>query len=266
MRQNIVNFLEILVKEALERIHSGYYEVNFGGAGKRISLKDSIIRCRRAPVIAEIKQTSPSLGSLRRITSMAEIAMAVKAGGAIGISVLTEPEHFSGSLSGLAEVKKTVSLPVLMKDIIVSPIQIEAAARVGADAVLLIHSVFSRGTLSHTLDEMINQAHSAGLEVLLETHTVEEFTAALNTDADLIGINNRDLATLEVDLDVTRRILAKVDFGDRIVVSESGIQSPEDIRLLRRCGARAYLVGSAVMMAENVEEKVRELVMAYGES
>lgn len=261
LKEDTSNFLEILVNEALKRIRRGYYEVDRGCAEKR-SLKASIIKCMHVPVIAEIKQRSPSVGCLRRITDTVDVAKAIEAGGAAGISVLTEPERFGGSLSSLVEVKKSVKLPVLMKDIFVDPVQIEAAARLGADAILLIQSVFSMEGRHHALDEMINRAHSAGLEVLLETHTVEEFNAALNTDADLIGVNNRDLSTLKVDLDVTRRVLASLDFRNRIVISESGIQSAEDIRFLRKCGARAFLVGSSVMRAKNVEEKVKELVMA----
>jgi indole-3-glycerol phosphate synthase len=109
---------------------------------------------------------------------------------------------------------------------------------------------------------MIGKAHNLGLEVLLETHSKEEFLTALKTDADLIGINNRDLATLKVDLKTTESILSSVKPGDKIVVSESGIQTPEDIRRLKFFGAKAFLVGSAIMEAENIEEKVRELVMA----
>ncbi|WP_428084827.1 indole-3-glycerol-phosphate synthase [Candidatus Hadarchaeum sp.] len=263
MRKNTADFLEILILEALGRVRSGYYWTDFSGATKRTSLKDSIAKCSDAPIIAEIKQMSPSFGSLRCITDTGEVAKSMEAGGAVGISVLTEPKHFGGSLARLAEVKRAVSLPVLMKDIIVDPIQIEAATKLGADALLLIHSVFSRGMLHHTLDGMIKRAHSVGLEVLLETHTADEFRAALNTDADLVGVNNRDLTTLEVNLEITRRVLGTTDFGDRIVVSESGIHNPADIRFLGECGARAYLVGSAIMRAENIEKKVRELVMAY---
>jgi len=111
---------------------------------------------------------------------------------------------------------------------------------------------------------MIEAAHSRNLEVLLEAHDDEEFQRALASDADLVGINNRNLASLEVDINVTRRILEKKPEANLIVVSESGIRSAADILFLRKCGAKAFLVGSAIMSAENVEEKVREFVFALG--
>jgi indole-3-glycerol phosphate synthase len=149
-----------------------------------------------------------------------------------------------------------------MKDIIVDPVQVEAAAKMGASAVLLIYQVFSGGYVGRTLSELVELAHSLGLEVLLEAGSEAEFSAALRTEADMVGINNRDLRTLKVDLGTTRRILTSVRGCGRIVVSESGIEGPEDVRLLHRCGANAFLIGSAVMLAENVEEKVRELVLS----
>jgi indole-3-glycerol phosphate synthase len=136
-------------------------------------------------------------------------------------------------------------------------VQIEAAARIGADAVLLI-----KGAVADKADELIGFAHSLGLEVLLETHTVEEFKAALETEADMIGINNRDLKTLKVDLNVTARILAETRPNGWVVVSESGIENADHVRFLRQCGANAFLVGSSIMLANDVEQKVRELVMA----
>jgi indole-3-glycerol phosphate synthase len=257
------DFLDVLVRDAWETVRSGYYCVRDGNpAGPRVSLKESIVKCMRAPVIAEVKPASPSFGRLRRVTSIAEVAKALARGGIVGISVLTEPKHFSGSLNSLAEVKRHISLPVLMKDIIVDPLQVKAAARLGADAVLLIYSIFKKDRVDHTVEGMIQLSHSEGLETLLETHTREDFLAALKTDADLVGINNRNLKTLKVDLQTTKRILSGVDIHNKIVVSESGIQTVEDIRFLWSCGARAFLVGSTIMLAENVEEKVRELVMA----
>jgi indole-3-glycerol phosphate synthase len=183
-------------------------------------------------------------------------------GGAAGISVLTEPVHFGGSLSYLAKTRPTVNLPILMKDIIVSPIQLEAAKRGGANAVLLIQALFDRGYCDSDVATMIKEAHKLNLEVLLEVHTKEEFNRAQKTSADLVGINNRDLATLTVDLNVTRNILQDEIKEGRIVVSESGINSVADVRFLRKCGAKAFLVGSAVMLADDVEAKVKEFTQA----
>jgi len=253
----MADFMETLVKEALERVEDGYYRTAIHLNVPRLSLKNAIINCQHAPVIAEIKPSSPSLGRLRHVTSPAGVAKAMEAGGAVGISVLTEPKRFGGSLQALTQVKRSVDIPVLMKDIIVDKAQIEAAAHIGADAILLI-----QGAVADKVDELIEFAQSLGLEVLLETHTIEEFKTALETEADMIGINNRDLKTLKVDLNVTARILAETCPNGRIVVSESGIENADHVRFLWRCGANAFLVGSSIMLAEDVEQKVRELVMA----
>ncbi len=147
-----------------------------------------------------------------------------------------------------------------MKDIILSPIQINAASKQGANAVLLIQALFDRGYSEKSLDEMITGAHLLGLEVLLETHTLPSSLPAIKTDADLIGINNRNLATLKVDLNVTKEILSKLTYKGKLIVSESGINTPADIHFLRESGASAFLIGSAIMANDNVEEKVREFV------
>jgi indole-3-glycerol phosphate synthase len=218
---------------------------------------------KNAPIITEIKAASPSAGVIRENLEAAELARAMEKGGAVGISVLTEPTHFQGSLHSLAEARKTVKLPILMKDIILSPVQVEAASKVGANVVLLIQALFDRGHCECSLKEMITEAHSKSLEVLLEAHNEDEFRSAVDTDADLVGINNRDLRTLiRIDLDVTRRILENNDAKGKIIVSESGITTPVDIHFLRACGAHAFLIGSAIMQVDNVEEKVREFVQA----
>jgi indole-3-glycerol phosphate synthase len=253
----MVDFMETLIKEAFERVKSGYYRASQRLNFQRLSLKEAIVNCQHAPMIAEIKPFSPSRGLLRHITSLEKVAKAMEAGGAVGISVLTEPKRFGGSLQTLSQVKESVSIPVLMKDVIVDHVQIEAAANIGADAVLLIY-----GVVAGRIDEFIRFAHTLSLEVLLETHTVEEFKAALETEADMVGVNNRDLKTMKVDLHVTARILAEVGSTDRIVVSESGIETADHVRFLRKCGAHAFLVGSSIMLADDVEEKVRGLVMA----
>lgn len=258
----MADFLDILIRDALETVRSGYYNVKAENAFTKVSLKEAIAKSRHVPVIAEIKPASPSSGRLRQIASPVDMAKAMEAGGAVGISVLTEPKHFAGSIARLAHVKKHVSLPVMMKDIIVDPVQVEAAAKMGADAILLICQVFGRGCMKHSLEDFIQLAHLKGLEVLLETHTKEEFATAVRTEADLVGINNRNFITFKVDLNITKAILSSLDACGKVVVSESGIRTAEDIRLLRGYGAEAFLVGSAIMLAENIEKKVRELVMA----
>jgi indole-3-glycerol phosphate synthase len=180
-------------------------------------------------------------------------------GDAVGISVLTEPIYFNGSLQTLIEARAAVALPILFKDIIISKGQIDAAAKLGANAVLLIQGLFDKGHCEATEVEMIAYAHSQGLEVLLETHTEAEYKAALETEADLIGVNNRNLDTLKTDLATTQQILTEGKQG-RTIVSESGIKTPGHLQFLRGCGADAFLVGSSIMLTDDIASKVKELV------
>jgi indole-3-glycerol phosphate synthase len=258
----MVDFLDTLAKSARETIDSGYYETLNALVTSSISLKQAILEAKNAPVITEIKAASPSAGTIRKNVDASLIAESMEKGGAIGLSVLTEPKHFKGSLHSLVEAHKTVKLPILMKDIILSPVQLDAASNVGANVVLLIEALFDRGYCECSAHEMIATAHSGGLEVLLEAHTADEFRSAVRTHADLVGINNRNLATLKVDLNVTKAILEGNRAEGKVVVSESGITTPADLRFLRECGAQAFLIGSAVMLADNVDVKVREFVSA----
>ncbi len=254
------DFLDVLAEDAKRTVKEGFYErVDVASAAG--SLRKAITSCRKAAIIAEVKPASPSMGVLCSTRSPAELAREMEEGGAVGLSVLTEPKHFGGSLSLLATVRKNVGIPLLMKDIVVSPVQVDAAAKAGASAILLMYTVFERGYAEESLEDMIDYAHRKGLEVLLETHTEEEFAASLNMEADMLGVNNRDLRTLKVDLNVTKRILSQHNV-DRVVVSESGIESPEDVRFLRACGAKAFLVGTSIMKASDVRMKVRSLVEA----
>lgn len=258
----MADFLDVLARDAKKTVNKGYYEVLTRTRTAQFSLKKAIIESKTVPVITEIKQASPSVGIIRKNLDAKRIAKAMEKGGAAGISVLTEPKYFKGSLNSLAVTRKTVRLPILMKDIIISPAQLEAASKVGANAVLLIQALFDRGYCERDINEMILEAHEGNLEVLLETHTEDEFRSAADSDADLIGINNRDLGTLRVDLGVTRGILKNSDVKGKIVVSESGINTVADLRFLRECGAHAFLIGSAIMLAGNIEGKVKEFVRA----
>ena len=254
------DFLDVLARDAKETIDSGYYEVPAQTGSCHVSLREAIVRCANAPVITEIKAASPSAGIIKESFEAGRIARAMEEGGAVGISVLTEPKHFKGSLESLVETREVVKLPVLMKDTIIIPEQLEAASKAGANAALLIQAFFDRGYCECTVEEMIKKAHSENLEVLLETRTKEEFCSAIESEADLIGINNRNLGTLKVDLNVTKKILKNNGTNGKIVVSESGIKTSADIHFLRECGANAFLIGSAIMLSDDVEVKVRELV------
>ncbi len=258
----MADFLDTLAQSAKETIDSGYYEALKEKTTSTVSLKKAVLAAKTAAVITEIKAASPSAGALRENIEASSIAESMAKGGAAGISVLTEPKHFKGSLRSLVETRRAVKLPILMKDIILSPAQLEAASKLGANAALLIAALFDRGYCECSLSDMIAAAHSKGLEVLLEVHTAAEFRSAISTRADLVGINNRDLSTLKVDLGVTKRILERNNAKGRIIVSESGINTPADLRFLRECGAHAFLIGSAIMLASNVEAKVKEFVSA----
>jgi len=258
------DFLDALARDAKETISKGYYEYPFASTYRsHASLRAAIEQNRNVAVITEIKAASPSVGTIRTNIEPAEIAKTMAQGGAAGISVLTEPKHFNGSVSYLLKVREAVSLPVLMKDIVISLKQLDAATGAGADAVLLIQALFDRGYGEYGTEKMIAEAHRRNLEVLLETHNENEFRRALPSDADIVGINNRNLGTLEVNLNVTKTILEKNLSEGKVLVSESGIHTPGDVRFLRRCGAKAVLIGSAIMMANDVEAKVREFVQAY---
>jgi len=258
----MADFLDVLARDAKETINEGYYEVSTQISTPSISLTKAILENKHIPIITEIKGASPSLGTIRKNFNPEEVAGAMKKGGAVGISVLTEPKHFKGSLIALTKARKAVKLPILMKDIIISPAQLETASKIGANAVLLIEALFERKYCECDIHEMIAQAQSKNLEVLLETHNEDEFRSAVNSNADLIGINNRNLGTLKVDLEVTKRILEKNGAHGKIVVSESGIKTLADLRFLHECGTRAFLIGSAIMMADNIEKKVKEFVTA----
>lgn len=258
----MVDFLDVLAQDAKENIGKGYYEAAIQVSTPFVSLKRAILESQHTPIIAEIKAASPSLGIIRKNVNVEDIAVAMEDGGAVGISVLTEPKHFRGSLSSLAKVRRKIKLPLLMKDIIISPMQLESASKIGANAVLLIETLFRRGYCECDVHEMIAHAQSMNLEVLLEVHTEDEFSSALNTSADMIGINNRDLTSLKVDLRVTERILKKFNPEGKTIVSESGIKTPADLRFLHECGVHAFLIGSAIMMTRDVKKKVKEFVTA----
>ena len=256
----MTDFLDRLARDAAETIDGGYYEDLRQPSGVHTSLKETILKCTCSPVITEIKACSPSKGTIRTHFEPGEIALAMERGGAVGVSVLTEPRSFKGSIVALVETRKRVKIPVLMKDIIISPKQLYAASKAGANAVLLILALFDRGYCECGVEEMIAKAHLKGLEVLLEAHSENEFHNAVRSSADLVGINNRNLGTLQIDLNVTKNILEKSETYGKTIISESGIESALDIRFLRECGANAFLVGSAIMKADDVESKVRELV------
>jgi len=254
------NVLQKLIQNSQKAIDEGVYEIVEKLQKSQIDLIDLIRNSNHVPIITEVKFSSLSLGKIRTTSDPIAIANSMIRGGAIGLSVLTQPYLFDGSPKFFINIRQNVKVPLLMKDIIIDKIQIEAAQKLGADYILLIESLFDNRYLKE-IDEYVDYAHKKNLRVLIESHTKTEFENSLKTNADLIGINNRNLDTLDLDIKTTKIILDGFD-KSRIILSESGIESPKDIRFLHDCGASAFLVGSSVMKSDNIETFVRQLVNA----
>ncbi len=255
------NILKKLVNNSQTAIDDGVYDID---ANLQKSNKDfiQIIKTNPHPtLLTEIKFASPSLGKIRTLADPVSIANHMISGGSKALSILTQPNLFHGSPEYFIKVRKAVDIPLLMKDIMIDNIQIDAAEKMGADYMLLIQSLFEQGLLKE-IDEFIDYGHKKGLKILLEVHTKKEFENALKTEADLIGINNRNLDTLEIDLKTTEIVLEGYE-KSRPILSESGIETVEDIQYLKKCGADAFLIGSSIMKSDNIEEQVRNLVKAY---
>jgi indole-3-glycerol phosphate synthase len=205
-------------------------------------------------LIAEHKRRSPSAGEIRASSGVADIVRAYERGGAAALSILTEEAHFGGSLDDLREARSASELPILRKDFTVDPYQLVEARAVGADAVLLVV-----GSLEpEALASLYQEARERDLDALVEVHDEHELEVALEHDADLIGINNRDLQDFTVDISKTFELLADVPAG-KTVVSESGIVYREQIEELERVGVDAVLVGETLMRAPDPEAACREL-------
>ena len=258
----LVDHLPELAAKARARVKRGYYDGSGNANAFRRSLVKTIQESRKTPVITEIKYASPSAGRIRESGSPLEIAKAMLSGGACAISVLTDPENFDGNLDTLVTINKEVQVPTIVKDIVVSPKQLQAGQRAGASAVVLISEIFSRKLSNVGLDSMILEAKRLGLEVLVEANSVSEFDSLRRFRPDLYGINNRNLSTFQLDLSTTEKILAENVDIDKPVVCESGIESAHHIRRLKAAGAGAFLVGTSIMKSSDIEGKVRELVNA----
>ncbi len=209
-------------------------------------------------IIAEVKQASPSKGLITEDYRPADQAQAYARGGAAAVSVLTEQDFFLGSDRHLTEVRDAVSLPVLRKDFVIDESQIYESRILGASAILLIAAILP----DDILKRYIRTASELGLSALLEVHTMDELLRAIDVDAKLIGINNRDLHTFHVDLATTERLAPMIPAG-RIVVSESGISTPSDVSRCYRSGVRAVLIGESLMRESadpgRVEEKIKSM-------
>ncbi len=253
-----MGFLTEIVEEVRRRLErhplddSGLMALAIGLPPAR-RFADTLRSAELPAVVAEVKRSSPSAGRIADVDSGAQ-ARAYEAAGAAAVSVLTEPEHFDGALADLRAVHLAVQVPVLRKDFLVHPSQVIESRVAGADAVLLIAAALSEPELK----AMLAAAGDLGLGSLVETHSDEDLDKALATDAEVVGVNARDLETLEVDPEGALALLERVP-DDRIAVLESGIATREHVERAIAAGASAILIGEALMRAEDPGATLREL-------
>ena len=264
MSENRPDILNTILQRKVEEINERRARVDLDVITARAQAADPVrgfiaaieqrIANHRSAVIAEIKRASPSKGVLREYFDPAAIARSYQRHGAACLSVLTDRDFFQGAEAYLQQARQACSLPVIRKDFIVDPYQILEARAINADCVLLIVAALD----DESLQQLLDQAHALGMDVLMEVHDRAELTRALATGARLIGINNRNLRNFETRLSTTIELLDSIP-NDRIVVTESGIHTPEDVKLMRAHDVHAFLVGEAFMKADDPGEKLAEL-------
>jgi len=258
-----MDILDKFIESTRRNLKEGYYDIMPAETKlKHLSLVQTI-KTKKFILITEIKHASPAGEYSFDEMNVEGSATTFRESGADAISVVVEPKIFKGRIGDVPLAKKA-GLPVLFKDFIIDKRQITAARNVGADAVLLIVKVTERIGLD--LDDLIVFAHENKLEVLLESYDVEEMKMAVKTDADMLGINNRDLTTLKTDIRRTKEILdavGKEKLG-KPLISESGIRSAEDVAFVRNAGASGVLVGTAIWKASSIREKIAELRRGAG--
>ena len=228
---------------------------NLAGLSPTRPFLEAISKPRQISLIAEIKKASPSCGVIRADFNLQEIARIYQEAGAQAISVLTEEDFFLGNIEYLRQVKDITTLPILRKDFIIEPYQVYESRYFGADAILLIADLLSKEKLS----EFIGIAAELGLDCLVEVHEEKELKKVLGLKVPLIGINNRCLHTLAVDLKTTERLFTLIP-KDKVVVVESGIGSSKDVLFLKILGVSAVLIGQAFMEAADIRRKTEEVM------
>lgn len=244
-----------VVEEAKKAKPQEYLIKEIKSLSVKSSFKKSISRPHHINLIAEIKKASPSKGILRGDFNPVKIAITYQANGASAISVLTDERFFEGKLEYIQKVRGNVSIPILRKDFFIDEYQIYETVASGAEAILLIPEILSMAEMA----KFYNLATELGLDCLVEVHNEEDIEKALAIGASIIGINNRDLHTFKVDLAVTQRLIRLIP-QNKVIVSESGIKSYEDIMFLKSLGINAVLVGEAFMEAGDIASKMKEMM------
>lgn len=246
------------VKDRLATIdrvaHQRELEKRLGDCPASPSFRDALAQ-PGASFIFEIKRTSPSASHNVVALDVTEIANLYSKSGASAISVLTEPDFFSGSLDDLQTARQVVELPLLRKDFIIDPVQMLEAKVHGASAALLIVALLS----DRQLVDLQLVAQELGLDVLVEVHTEHELERALQSGAHIIGVNNRDLTTLEIDLQTGENLLSKIP-SEYIKVAESGLSTHDDVVRMQKAGADAFLIGTAVVRSDDPAIAIREIM------
>ncbi len=243
--------------DAKRRVPFQIMRANAEARGSEVerSLSGACRQAGRLNVIAEIKYASPSQGTIRAMESPEAIASQYERAGAAAVSVLTEEDHFHGSLIELTKVRETIRLPVLRKDFIFDPYQIYESKSAGADAILLIAAMLDE----HNLRDLIQLGSSVGLEVLVEIHHQAEMDVAARVGARLIGVNNRNLVSFQVDLNVSRHLASVAPQGVTLV-SESGLRRHAELLELQALGYHAFLIGEHLMRSEDPGSALRQLI------
>lgn len=221
-------------------------------APKVPTLVERLTASSKMQVIAEIKRASPSKGEIKLEVDPSQQSTEYEAAGAAAISVLTDNAYFKGSTEDLALVRRSVKLPLLCKDFIIDQIQIDIAKKAGAQVILLIVAALTQ----EKLENLYNYAKLQNLEVLVEIHNEQELNQAMLLHPELIGVNNRNLKTFEIDLEVTDRLGAILKKADQLFISESGIKTPADVLRVKKAGAKGILVGETLMKSNNVAQSL----------
>jgi indole-3-glycerol phosphate synthase len=256
--ENIINSTRIRVEtlKAATDISALHYEAADARAKRTAhSLRTALGKIDRTNIIAEIKRASPSKGIINSNVDVAQQAHNYENGGACGISVLTEETFFKGSIGDLKTARGAVDIPLLRKDFTVDEFQIYEAAVAGADAILLIVAALT----SENLRDFQTLAHELGMDAVVEVHTAEELAIATELGASIIGINNRNLRTFEVSLDVSRELIKQRPLG-AIMIAESGISCREEIDELKDLGFNGFLVGESLMRAAGSKQMLEALI------